>query len=220
MLLTADRIQINLHDALQQFTVQNFLDTCFDSTVQPASICNTFTRTAQGFLDTGLAEYFNAGYLNYRGETYKADYVLPLERIFSGREWGTLKFSIDATHNSLLAESVTGFDYTAYQGTIAEPSWVSRFDLRYAIGHLRLLYSIYHLPTALIGPGANVTNSPVPYNVASNSVQSISGEYDFHQVTFRAGIQDIGDSLPSFPTRSYGDIVGRQFFVGIHAKIF
>jgi hypothetical protein len=127
-------------------------------------------------------------------------YILPLSRIFGGREWGTFKFSIDATHNSLLAESVTGFDYTAYQGTISEPSWVSRLDVRYAIQHLRILYSIYHLPTALIGPGANMTNSPVPYNVKSNSVQSISAEYDFHQVTFRAGSQDIGDSLPSFPS--------------------
>jgi iron complex outermembrane receptor protein len=218
--LSADHIQIDLHDALQQFTVQNFVDTCFDSSVQPASVCNTFTRTAQGFLNTGLAEYFNAGFLNYRGETYKADYILPLERIFAGRDWGTFKISVDATHNRLLAESVTGFDYTAYQGTISEPTWVSRLDLRYAIQHLRVLYSIYHLPTSLIEPGANVTNSPEPYNVKSNSVQSISAEYDYHQVTFRAGIQDIGDSLPSFPTRSYGDIIGRQFFVGVHAKIF
>jgi hypothetical protein len=218
--LSADRVQINLHDALEQFTIQNFVDTCFDSTVQPASLCGTFTRTAQGYLATGTAEYYNAGSLTYRGETYKADYILPLERIFSDRQWGTLKFSIDATHNSHFSESVTGFDYTAYQGTISEPSWVSRFDVRYAIGNLRLLYSIYHLPTSLIAPGANMTNSPVPYNVASNSIQSISGEYDFHQITFRAGIQDLTDSLPSFPTRSYGDIVGRQFFVGIHAKIF
>jgi outer membrane receptor protein involved in Fe transport len=218
--LSADRIQINLHEALEQFALQNFVDTCFDSTVQPASICSTFTRTPQGFLATGLSEYFNAGYLNYRGETYKADYLLPLDRIFNGREWGTFKFSIDATHNSLLAESVTGFDYTAYQGTISEPSWVARLDVRYAIQHLRILYSIYHLPTSLIAPGANMTNSPIPYEVKSNSVQSLSAEYDFHQVTFRAGIQDIGDSLPSFPTRSYGDIVGTQFFVGVHAKIF
>ncbi len=218
--LSADRIQINLHDALQQFTVQNFVDTCFDSTVQPASICSTFTRTPQGFLNTGLSEYFNAGYLNYRGETYKLDYLLPLERIFDGRNWGTFKFSLDGTHNSLLAQSVTGFDYTAFQGTISEPSWVTRLDVRYAINHLRVLYSIYHLPTSLIGPGANMTNSPVPYNVKSNSVQSLSAEYDFHQLTFRAGIQDIGDQMPSFPTRSYGDIVGTQFFVGVHAKIF
>jgi iron complex outermembrane receptor protein len=218
--LTADRIEINLHEALQQFSIQNFVDTCFDSSVQPASICNTFTRTAQGALNTGLAEYFNAGFLNYRGETYKADYLLPLNRLFTGREWGVLKFSVDATHNALLNESVTGFDSTAYRGTISEPAWVGRFDLRYAIGHLRVLYSIYHLPTSLIGPGANVTNSPEPYNVASNSLQSLSMEYDYHQVTFRGGIQNLTDELPSFPTRSYGDIIGRQFFVGIHAKIF
>ncbi len=217
---SADRIQINLHAALEQFQLQNFVDTCFDSSVQPASICDTFTRSPQGYLATGLAEYFNAGALNYRGETYKADYLLPLDRIFAGREWGTFKFSAEGTHNSLLAESVTGFDHTAYQGTISEPKWVARLDVRYAIDHLRVLYSIYHLPTSLIGPGANITNSPPPYEVKSNSVQSISAEYDYHQITFRAGIQDLADSLPSFATRSYGDIIGRQFFVGVHARIF
>jgi iron complex outermembrane receptor protein len=218
--LSADRVQIHLHEALEQFALQNFVDTCFDSTVQPAAICGSFTRTAQGFLDTGVAEYYNAGSLVYRGELYKADYQLPLNRIFFGREWGTVKFSAEATHNGQFAESVTGFDHTSYEGTVSEPSWVERFDLRYAIGHLRVLYSIYHLPSSLLGPGDNVTNSPIPYEVKSNSVQSISAEYDYHQVTFRGGIQDITDSLPSFPTRSYGDIIGRQFFVGVHAKIF
>jgi iron complex outermembrane receptor protein len=218
--LSADRIQINLHAALEQFQLQNFLDTCFDSSVQPASICDTFTRSPQGYLATGLSEYFNAGSSNYRGETYKADYLLPLDRIFADREWGTFKFSAEGTHNSLLAQSVTGFDHTEYQGTISEPKWVARLDVRYAIQHLRILYSIYHLPTSLISPGANITNSPEPYEVKSNSVQSISAEYDYHQLTFRGGIQDLTDSLPSFATRSYGDIVGRQFFVGVHAKIF
>lgn len=32
-----------------------------------------------------------------------------------------------------------GLDYTAYQSTIREPSWVSRLDVRYAIQHLRVL---------------------------------------------------------------------------------
>jgi len=218
--LTADRIQIKLHGALEQFALQNFLDTCYDSSTQQASICNTFTRTPQGFLNTGLAEYFNAGSLNYAGETYKADYILPFDRIFPGRSWGVVEFSAEGTHNAMLEESVTGFDHTEYQGTITEPSWVARFDLHYAIGHMRFLYSLYYLPASLIAPGANITNSPEPFIVRANYIHSISMEYDYHKVTFRAGVQDLTDELPSFPTRSYGDIVGEQFFVGVHARIY
>jgi iron complex outermembrane receptor protein len=218
--VTADRIEIKLHQALEQFGVQNFLDTCYDSSPQPAAICDTFTRTPQGFLQTGLSEFFNAGSLMYKGETYKADYLLPLDRLFHGRSWGLLDFSGEATHNRLLSESVTGFDHTEYQGTITEPSWVARFDLHYAIGHVRLLYSVFYLPSALIGPGANITNSPEPVMVKSNVLHSIGMEYDWHRVTFRGGIQDINDSLVSFPTRSYGDIIGTQYYVGVHARLF
>lgn len=217
--LSADRIQIKLHEALEQFALQNFLDTCFDSSPQPAAICDTFTRTAQGFLDTGLSEYFNAGTLNYFGETYKADYLLPLDRIVHGAQWGTLDFSAEATHNDELQESVTGFDHTWYQGTISEPSWVARFDLRYAVGHMRFLYSFYWSPASLLAPGDNITNSPVPFFVHSVGIHSVSMEYDWDRVTFRAGIQDLTDQLPAFPTRSYGDIVGQQFFAGIHARL-
>ncbi len=156
----------------------------------------------------------------FKGETYKADYLLPLDRLFHGRSWGLLDFSGEATHNRLLSESVTGFDHTEYQGTITEPSWVARFDLHYAIGHVRLLYSVFYLPSALIGPGANITNSPEPVMVKSNVLHSIGMEYDWHRVTFRGGIQDINDSLVSFPTRSYGDIIGTQYSVGVHARLF
>jgi outer membrane receptor protein involved in Fe transport len=40
----------------------------------------------------------------------------------------------------------------------------------------------------------------------------------YENYTLRAGIINLTDEQPSFPTRSYGDILGRQWFVGLKAK--
>lgn len=218
--LSADRIQIKLSEALEQFQLQNFLDTCYDSSPQPASICDTFTRTPQGFLESGLSEYFNAGSLRYFGEVYKADYLLPLDRLTHSERWGIVDFSVEGTHNDEQEESVTGFDHTWYQGTTAEPSWVARLDLRYAVGKMRLLYSLYWSAASLIGPGANITNSPEPFFVRAVAIHSLSMEYDLGPVTLRGGVQNLGDQLPVFAARSYGDIAGEEFYVGARARIF
>ena len=34
----------------------------------------------------------------------------------------------------------------------------------------------------------------------------------------RAGINNFTDKMPSYPTLSYGDIIGRAFFVGLKAR--
>ena len=48
---------------------------------------------------------------------------------------------------------------------------------------------------------------------------NISVQYALYEnYTLRAGIINLTDEQPSFPTRSYGDILGRQWFVGLKAK--
>ena len=47
---------------------------------------------------------------------------------------------------------------------------------------------------------------------------TISGQYDYHNITFRAGINNLTDQGPSYGTLNYGDIIGRTFFVGASAK--
>jgi len=54
--------------------------------------------------------------------------------------------------------------------------------------------------------------------VKANWDHTISMQYDFRNITFRAGIDDFTNEQPSFPTRYYGDILGRRYFVGVKAK--
>jgi iron complex outermembrane receptor protein len=210
--MIADRIEVDLRDGLSAFTPQNFLETCFDVSPQPADICGTFTRDAQGQVVTATSTTFNAGRIEYRGEVYSVNYRLPLERI-TGRNSGTLELNLEATHTSRLLTSVTGLDRTRSEGTVAQPDWVARFDARYSRGPLRLTYSLFYLPAVKANPTATPDTSTDPI-IAENIRHSISMQYQMGALILRAGVNNLTDEQPSFPTRNYGDILGRQYYVG------
>jgi iron complex outermembrane recepter protein len=53
--------------------------------------------------------------------------------------------------------------------------------------------------------------------LASNAQHSISALYDLNKyLTLRAGIINLTDEQPSFPSLSYGDILGRRYFLGFN----
>jgi len=63
------------------------------------------------------------------------------------------------------------------------------------------------------------------YRVASNVRHNISVEYEFRdKYSLREGVKNLANELPSYPTvgnifgAPYGDVSGREFFVGIDAR--
>ncbi|QKS02022.1 TonB-dependent receptor [Sphingomonas sp. CL5.1] len=211
--ISADYIRVDLKDALSPFAIGDFLNACYDNVVQPAAICSTFTRDADGYLATGTEETFNAGSLRYRGEVYKVNYHLPLSRVFDG-DPGTLDFHVEATHNRYFNTSVTGFDNTRSDGTVAAPDWRLRFDLNYGRGPFRAFYSFYFLPDAKASFTATADTTTVPV-LQANATHSISFQYDAgRRFTFRFGVNNLTNRTPPPPSRTYGDIYGRRFFAG------
>jgi outer membrane receptor protein involved in Fe transport len=216
--ITADRIQVDLTNGLSSFGPANFLNTCFDLSPQPAAICNTFTRDpATGYVTTAEQTTYNAGSILFEGEVYKFSYRFPIDRFLPVHDWGTVEWDLQATHTAVEKTSVTGFDHTRTDGTIEDPSWRVRLDLHYSRGPLRLFYSMYYLPPSRLSPNATIATTPVPV-VAANVTHTVSAQYDIHNITLRAGINNLTDQGPSFPTVSYGDIFGREFFVGATAR--
>jgi iron complex outermembrane receptor protein len=215
--IIADRIKINLTNGLSGFTVTDFLATCYDASTPSPGVCNTFTRDASGYVVSGASTTYNAGRINYRGEVYNINYRLPLTRLFPDHDYGTLEFGLEATHNTRYETSVTGTDNSRTEGTVTLPDWRGRFDLRYARGPLKLYYSVDYMPEALTAWGATIETTPTP-TVAANIRHNISGAYDFGKYTVRAGVTDLTDEMTSAPNRAYGDIIGRQFFVGLNAR--
>ena len=131
---------------------------------------------------------------------------------------GNFEFNVEATHTSSLDTSVTGVDLSRDAGTAAAPDWRARFDARYARGPLRLTYSMSWLPQVLVSEGATIENNPNPV-IHSNAIHGISAQYDITPMfTVRAGVENLTDEEPSYPTIYYGDILGRQYYLGLRAR--
>ena len=212
----ADRIEVDLQNGLIAFSPASFLAQCYDSTDYPNAACDTFTRNAQGYVVTATSTTFNAAVVKYSGEIYNLNYNLPLERVF-GRDLGTLNFGIEATHTTLRVSSVSGANNSNFAGTSGDPDWRGRFDVRYTNGPFRLFYQLYYLPSQTRFLNSNVENDPVPV-VSANYRHTISMQLEAGKMTFRAGVNNFTNRGPSFPTRDYGDIFGRRFFVGTNIK--
>ena len=221
---SADRIEIDLTDGLSAFAPADFMATCYDSSPQPSDICGTFERASEGnelypagTVISALSTTFNAGVVEYRGEYYVLDYQLPLDNVF-GTGPGQLSFTLDMTHNSRYEVSVTGTSFTRYDNTVTQPDWVSRFTARWRIGPVLLSYQLYYLSDVLRVPDATIENDPNP-NVDSNTTHSLSVHWDvMDQLTLRAGVINLTDEEPSYPTLNHGDILGRRWFVGATAR--
>ncbi|GAB7551248.1 TonB-dependent receptor [Novosphingobium sp. 11B] len=214
-----DRIQIDLKGGLTAFTPTNFAEACFDASPQPADICAAFRRDpATGYIVSARSTTFNAALLQYRGYVINGSYRFPLSWLANGKDAGTLELSVDATHNQRLRTTVSGVT-TEQAGTTVSPDWVLRADVRYHIGRFGLTYEVYYLPKTKINRFDTIENTPFPI-VPSNTRHSLSAVLDLDNIQLRAGVNNFTDRGPSRSTvLNYGDIIGRQFFVGARLKL-
>jgi outer membrane receptor protein involved in Fe transport len=213
--VAVDVISLNLKDGLVQFSPQSFFTKCYDTSPQDSQACDSFTRNPDnGYIDSALSGYANAGYIKFRGETYKVHYALPLDRLFSVSS-GVMRFGFEATHTSKYEESDTGFavDAVRLDGTTSYPDWRMRFDLNYDRGPFSLFYSMSYYPAQKSGYYDTIETTANP-RIGANSVSSASVSYRFEHLRLRAGVTNMFDKAPSFPTFTYGDALGRRFFVG------
>ncbi len=215
--VVVDRIDVDLTDGLSPFAPTDFMSACYDSTSPSAAICGTFTRDAAGQIATATSTTFNAGKVAFRGETYNINYRFPIGRFFEDRDLGELELSVDATHTTRLETSVTGFDSNRTDGTTAQPDWLVQFDTVYVRGPFRASYQLTYLPEAKINVFDTIESTPTP-EIKENYRHNISAAYDFGKYTVRGGVINVTDEQPSYPTRSYGDIFGRQYYVGLNAR--
>jgi iron complex outermembrane recepter protein len=213
--VAVDVISLNLKDGLVSFSPSSFFSKCYDTTPQDETSCSTFTRSStNGFITSALSAVTNAGYIKFRGETYKVNYALQLDKLFSGNS-GVVRFGVEATHTSKYEESDTGFavDAVRLDGTTSYPDWRVRFDLNYNRGPFGFFYTLSYYPPEKSGYYDTIETTANP-RVGANSVSSASISYRFPHLNLRAGVDNLFDQAPSFPTFTYGDALGRRFFVG------
>jgi iron complex outermembrane recepter protein len=217
--LSVDWIAVDIANGLTAFTGTNFAQACFDSVSMPADVCSTFKRDpTTGFISDATSTTFNAASVTYRGELYRIDYTFPLSWVAPNHaDAGRLNLDLEATHNETLNTVVAG-TLTRQAGTTVEPWWVIRGDLHYMVGDLRFNYELYYLSDGKINRFDTPESTYDPH-IKDNIQQSISATYDFGKgYEIRAGVENLTDQRPSFPTFNYGNPYGRQIFVGLRIR--
>ena len=220
LVITADRYLVDLTNGLSTFEPENFMATCYDSSVKPADVCGTFSRDpATGNVISARTTTYNAGSVKMRGELYHIDYFTDPGAWFGYEGFGTTEFLIEANHLAFYETSVTGYDLNRTDGTTAQPEWQVRFDINWTKGPWRASYSAYFLSDAKRARTDTIENTPTPY-IPYNLRHSVSVQYELNDyVTLRAGIKNLTDEEPSYPTLNYGDILGRQYYGGIKIRL-
>lgn len=219
-----DRVEIDLTDGLSAFTTADFMATCYDSTPQPAGICAAFTRlqvadgsNPPGTTATGRTTTFNAGEIIFRGEVYYLNYDFDLARLIAPAT-GTVSLGLEATHMAELRTSVTGTTFVRTDNTAAQPDWTARFNAAWATGPVRLTYQLDYLDEVLAVANATIENNPNPI-IDTNYIHSLSGLFELREgLTLRAGVTNLFDEGPSYPTLVHGDMLGRRYFAGINYR--
>ena len=224
--VTADKTQVQINNAFTDVNPQTATALCYDTGDSQA--CNSFTRNAAGYIDTAHDQTQNAGYVIYRGEIYTANYRFPISRFTGGTgDLGTLELGVDATHVTKYGGKATAlssevdyqgvFSSSFFTGIYYEPKWRARFDLHYAKGPFKFFYSLNYLPSVKSSPTATIETTPVPV-IAGNITHDLSAQYSWDKYVLTAGVDNLTDQGPSFPTVSYGDPYGRRVFVSVKAK--
>ena len=161
---------------------------------------------------------FNAGVVRFRSEVYNINYAFDLASISGGANPGRLELNAEATHTSLLTTSVTGSSFTRTDNTVDQPDWSGRFTATYINGGFRASYQLAYLDSVLWQPDATIESTPVPV-LKRNIRHNLSMQYDMGQFLIRAGVNNLTNVEPSYPSLTYGDIIGRELYIGVRVKI-
>lgn len=206
-----DHIDIRIDNAIETFTLQDSLQVCYDSSEQPADICSLFVRDDEGQIVDARSSFINAGYKRYKAQNIGVHYDSPLAA-------GHLSIALDTTHVALNEQSVTGMDLTRIDDTARLPAWRSNLNMSYRLDSLEFGYFIDFLPRTRVSRTDSPETTP-HYRIASNTVHGLSVRYDLSNLlSLRAGVHNLFDRQPSYPTVYYGDILGRRFHAGINLR--
>ncbi|HSV01767.1 MAG TPA: TonB-dependent receptor [Phenylobacterium sp.] len=219
--LAWDYVHIDLTNAIVNFNATSILSTCFDSPSHPADVCSRFVRDATGQITTVNAGFVNAGFTNFAGDTYELSYshdIDDLPGVHTGRDLGNLGVDWNVFHTRRLKTSVsgTGFDLSDTEGTIGSARWKYLLNVRYTYENLRVTWTTHFIQHSLFDRTFTIENRNI-LSVGDYYTHDLTAQYKFpHDITLRAGVDNILDKQPPFPTVGIGtyDQVGRYFFVG------
>ena len=200
--LTGDYINIDLEDRIGAQTLENNLESCFDS--DPADFannptCNTFTRDADGQIVDFLSGQANADSAEYQFLNLRADYNFEVADLFGllgqndSNDMGAMTLRTDAFHVIQRDISLGGVQQDNTIGRAFDPKWSGTIDAVYTNGGLRMFWRTLWQDNALFE--ADLERNPTRiFATADGEVVEDAGWRILHNASVSYDLSQISDS--------------------------
>lgn len=224
-----DWVEFDIEDSIEQFTLQQVMESCYDDASFPNSFCSQFTREADGQLPAVNAfttGFVNAGKKTFRGLTVDSEYSLDLADV----DWiRNMMPSVGKLRTSAFLFfpredlTIVGTSIDDDQGEPGNSDVQAQLNFQYLHGPWRSL-----LQSRYIGK-ATINNNDV---ATSRDVRELDAVWLFnagvsYQVTSKVGVQmninNLFDDTPEAAAIASGndgvyDNIGRYVRLGLRAE--
>lgn len=232
--LSVDWVNIEITDAIVNFSLTDIMEACYDSTSYPNDFCTMFKRDDNFQLPS--IDAFESGYVNAALREFESiEYSANFKRLLSDYPLIGGLFSNDAGEFAIRsrfyqlkknARSNTGSDFTDTTGQYNNPEWRSDFKFSYEMGDLYTYLDVnYH------GEGVRNVESKEPLQYIDQNgnpytkldaitLYNLGGVYNITDtLAVRASVNNLMDWYPDAKELAVGRITyGRTFNVGVTAK--
>jgi iron complex outermembrane receptor protein len=215
--VSGDYIKVTLNDAIANFTADQVLNACYDSTDFPANeFCDRFTRDPDGQLSFVSTSFFNAARLRYRGLVFAWDWKMKTPFLGSRSSLG-----LSGSYQHLLELSTVntaGSEPVDNDGTLGYPknSWTATAN--YLNGPWSFFVNLNY--TGKVDQGVEEAddfreNQRLKAFVSTNAGFSVNVAERFR---FFADVDNIFDVKPPYPVPAFGGSV--TYFPGVIGRYF
>jgi iron complex outermembrane receptor protein len=219
LMVSVDYVDIDIEEAIEAFSLTQIMRGCYDAASFPNTLCDSFSREADGQLPANGA--FQVGFVNAGQRTFQA---YTIEALYSMELWnGQLDFGgsmINIKENKTVVLGSPDED----AGEIGSPDWQANLTFRYSRDKWSAL-----LQPRMIGDGVrSLDDAPGRYSVAKeDTVWIVNGAFRYSftdTIDAQFNINNMFDELPSAHVIAWGldnvyDNVGRFYRLGFSIRM-
>jgi len=192
----ADWIHIRLRSGIENLTLTQILDACYDSPAYPEPpACSAFTR-GSGLQAGQIAQYrsgfINSSALEFSGFLGRADYTLDLGGLVHGwQKAGPLTLGMQVAHIARFRQDVLAGVSEELRGQVGYPAYKISWDIKYRLGSLDALLRTVWTSAVKLDNGMSTETLPIN-NVGSYCISNLTVGLN---VTARVRVQLLIDNL-------------------------
>ncbi|WP_404398569.1 TonB-dependent receptor domain-containing protein [Idiomarina loihiensis] len=229
--ISVDYIQIDIEDAIVNFSLTEILDACYDASDFPNKFCEQFNRLPSGQfpqVEAFQSGYVNAALRNFEGIEYTLNYRndlkdYPIVGDFFSAESGSLTWKLKVFEQRKNETSNTGFDFTDDTGQFNEPDVIANLQVGYSVGDFYTFMDVNHTTRTKrdveqTEPLQYIDQNGNPYTeIPSRTTFDLGATYQLAEgLSLRANVLNAFDWEPSPVETSIGRFTyGRTYNVGV-----